>query len=181
MKPLPIILCLLPLITFLGCSPRGGRADVEERVLMHTSFEDLEACSGIPQPSLTTEKAHTGKMSMFVDGAHPFSATYRKDLGALCDHRPRRLTLSAWVWVASPDDDAVIVLAITNPNDPDHPSFSKSLYMTPLGGSGKWKQIRQSFELPAEIHANSQLVSYLWYANAQSPVYTDDWQLTELW
>lgn len=181
MKPFAAALCLLSSLLLLGCSPQNGRTDVRERVLMHTSFEDLEAGAGVPQPSLTTAKAHTGKVSMFVDKSHPYSATYRKDLGALCDHLPRMFTLSAWVWVASPDDEAVIVMAIVNPDDPDHPVFRKTFYMTPLGGSGKWKQIRQSAELPGDIHASNQLVLYLWHANAQSPVYTDDWQLTELW
>jgi hypothetical protein len=148
---------------------------------MHTSFEDIEAFSKTPQPNLTNTKAHTGKVSMFVDGAHKYSVTYRKQLGDLCDHRPRRLTFSAWVWVASPDDEAMIIMAITPPGDPEHPVFRQSFFMTPLGGSGKWKQIKQSVDLPAEIHANSDLVLYLWHAFAQSPVYTDDWQLTELW
>jgi len=175
------ILYCLPVLLFAGCSPRGGRSDVQERLLMHSSFEDLEACSKTHQDNLTTEKAHTGSVSMFVDAQHPFSATYRKELGALCDHRPRRLTLSAWVWVPTPDDDAVIVMALANPSDPDHPIFSKHIFMTPLGSFGKWKRIRQSFELPADIHANTQLILYLWHSNAQSTVYSDDWELTELW
>jgi hypothetical protein len=53
--------------------------------------------------------------------------------------------------------------------------------MTPTGSFEKWKQISRSFELPSDIHSNSELVIYLWRGNAKGKVYSDDWQLTELW
>lgn len=181
MTPPVRILCLLGLLAFAGCHPRGDRSEVQERVLMQTDFEDLQDWSKSPQPNLTAEKVRSGQVAMFVDAAHPYSATYRKALGELCDHRPRRLTFSAWVWVATPDDDAMFVVAISNPGDPNHPIFSEHVFMTPTGSFGRWKLVSGSFELPAEVHADSQVVLYLWFANAQQRVYTDDWQLTELW
>ncbi|WP_201977644.1 hypothetical protein [Hymenobacter rubidus] len=149
---------------------------------MHTSFEDVAGWMPEIPPSLATEKAHTGKYSIRVDAQNAYSLTYRASLGALSSgHRPRRLTLSAWVWVPSFRENAVIVAAVTNPSDPDHPIMSKYVYLNDSGPFEKWKYVSRDLDLPAEIHSTTQLVIYLWRVNAQEPVYADDLRLTELW
>lgn len=164
-----------------GCQPKDGRQDVKERQLMHNGFEELGAWHGDRPATLVTDKVHTGRYAVRVDAAAPYSPTYRMPLGTLTKHRPRRLTLSAWVWVPTADDNALLVAAITRPDDPDHPIFTKNIYLTDSGPFGKWKQVSRSLELPADIHADYELVLYLWYGYAQHPVYLDDVLLTELW
>lgn len=175
------LLALPFLLATAGCHPRGGRPETKERELMHTSFEEFVGWGPEILPQLSTEKAHTGKYSVRVDAQHQYSPTYRIELGQLCGHRPRRLTLSAWVWVPSFKEEAVIVVSISTPGDPYHPIFRKDVYLTDGGPFQQWKYVSRDLDLPAGIHANNQLVIYLWQANATEPVYADDLRLTELW
>ena len=173
---------LLSGLAATGCHPRDGRTETRPRELMHTSFEEFVGWGPEVAPLLATDKAHSGKFSIRVDPQHPYSPTFRAALGKLCPtHRPRRLTLSAWVWVPSYQDQAVIVAAIANANDLDHPIFRKNIYLTDIGPLRKWKQVSRDLNLPPDIRANSQLTIYLWKSNANEPVYADDLQLTELW
>ena len=176
------LLVPLGLLAATGCQPRDGRPETRQRELMHTGFEELPGWAPETPPSLTTEKVHSGKFAVRVDQQHPYSLSYRTELGKLCpSHRLRRLTLSAWVWVPSYQDDAVIVAAIASPGDPDHPTFRKSVYLTDSGPFQQWKRVSRDLDLPSDIHADSQLTIYLWKSNANEPVYADDFQLTELW
>ena len=165
-----------------GCHPRGGHVAVRQRELMHTSFEDFKGWAPEIVPLLATDKAHSGKFSLRVDPRQAYSPTFRAEIGKLCPtHRPRRFTLSAWVWVPSSDDEAAIVLGIANPNDLDHPFLRKTMYLSDGGPFRQWKYVSRDIDMPADIHANSQLTIYLWKSNADEPVYADDLQLTELW
>ena len=176
-----LALPLLLLLTMAGCQPRDGRAETKQRVLMHTGFEELLGWAPEVSPTLTTEKAHSGKFAVRVDSRYQYSPSFRTELGQLCSHRPRRFTLSAWVWVPSFKDDAVFVLSLANPADPDHPFYSKNVYLTTSGPFQEWKQVSRDFDLPETINSKTLLTIYLWNSSAGAPVYTDDWQLTELW
>ena len=164
-----------------GCQPRDGRSTTRQHELMHTSFEELLGWMPELPATITTEKAHTGKYALRVDAQNAYSFTYRATLGSLCNHRPRRLTLSAWVWVPDREQDVILVAALNNPNDPDHPALTKHLYLNDSGPFGKWKYVSRDLDLPMGIHSNAQLVIYLWKKNATEPVYADDLRLTELW
>lgn len=182
MTKTPGLVGIAALVAVAGCQHRNGRPPVRTRELMRTSFEE-QARGWAPEvrPTLTAEKAHTGKYSVRVDAHNQYSATYRAELGALCpSHRPRRFTLSAWVWVPSVDDDAQLILSITNPDNPE-PVFRKALFVTDSGPFGAWKRVSRSLDLPSTTTSKSQLAITLWKSNANAPVYADDLQLTELW
>ncbi len=176
-------LSLISLLGSPGCRPRAGRAPVRERELMHADF-DKPTVGWLPAPpaGLTTEKAHSGRYAISVDPRHPYSITYRTPLGKLSPHhRPRRFTLSAWVWAPGPESDARLVVTIAGANDPDHPVFYKSVFFADSGPFETWKQVSRSLDLPENIDSNSQLVIYMWNGNSSVPTYADDLLLTELW
>ncbi|UOQ98179.1 hypothetical protein MUN81_01490 [Hymenobacter sp. 5317J-9] len=173
------ILLLGGLLAAASCHPRDGRHAVVPRELMHTSFEELGWLPEAP-PSLTPDKAHTGKYSVRVDDSNQYSLTYHSELGLLCHHKPRRFTLSAWVWVPSVKDDAELIFSLSNPGQPD-PVLHKSLYLTDSGPFEAWKFVSRDFDLPPSISTKSVLAIYLWKGRAQEPVYADDIRLTELW
>ncbi|MDO7875079.1 hypothetical protein Q5H93_10085 [Hymenobacter sp. ASUV-10] len=174
-------LLLLGLLTLPGCHPRDGRAPLQERELMQTSFEELDGW-GTDLPGLTTEKAHSGRYAVRSSPQQPFTVTYRAALGRLSPHhRPLRLTLGAWVWVPTPYDDARIVLSIVPANDPDHPLLSQSIFLSDSRPYGQWKYVSRSFNMPDGIHSDHRVVIYLWNGSAGAPVYADDLRLTELW
>lgn len=193
--------CLLPgLLGSAACQPREGREEVRERLLMRSSFEELTGWYPDVIPSLTTEKTHSGRYALRIDTLHPYSATFRATLGSLSPQRPRRLTLSAWVWVPTWQDDARLVLEIKNA-DATKTILSKHIFLSTTGPFADWKKVSRSFDipsypdadldndstiscctddLPANIHHNYRLLVYLWNGSARQPVYTDDWELTEL-
>jgi hypothetical protein len=173
----PLILSML----FVGCQPKGGRQEVHERQIMYTSFEELAGWYKNPPINLVTEKARTGKYAVRVDTQSLYSPTYRVRLGDVCGHRPRRLTVSAWVWVPKVTDDAVIVVAVTDPNNRENLLLRKTIFLTDSGPYSKWKKVSRSFEMPGGIRSNSELVVYLWHSDAKDPVYADDFSVTELW
>ena len=178
------LLAAIGLLATAGCHPRGGRTEPRPRELMHTGFEDFAGWGPKIIPLLVTNKAHSGKFALRVDPQHPYSPTFRADLGQLCpNHRPRRLTLSAWVWVPSYSDEAMLVAAISNPGDLDHPVLHKEVFLNDSRPFRQWKLVSRDIDLPSTlvISSKSQLVIYLWNAGASAPVYADDLLLTELW
>ena len=173
---------VLSLLGFPSCKPRDGRLPVKERVLMQNNFEELDGWLPEAPAGLTTEQAHSGRYAISVAPDHPYSVTYRAALGRLSPHhRPRRVTLSAWVWVPGFEGNACFVAAISVAGDPDHPFFNNSVFLNDRGPFGKWKKVSRSLDLPENIDSTSQLIIYMWNNGSAAPVYADDLQLTELW
>ncbi|OGX84843.1 hypothetical protein BEN49_01740 [Hymenobacter coccineus] len=85
------------------------------------------------------------------------------------------------MWVPGPESDARLVATIATANDPDHPFFSKSIFLVDSGPFESWKQVSRSLDLPKNIDSNSQLVIYLLNGDSSAPTYADDLLLTELW
>lgn len=158
-----------------GCHPRDGRTDVEQRLLVYTGFELSKA----PAPTLTTEKAHTGRFSMRVDAQHRRARLYHVRLGQLSDHRPRRFTLSAWAWAPDFGSDASVVLAIRNPGAAV-PALQQAMYAADAGPFQAWKLLSLNVNLPDNTSSDTELTIEL-VANSAGPVYVDDLRLAELW
>ncbi|MDO7845251.1 hypothetical protein Q5H92_02705 [Hymenobacter sp. M29] len=163
------------LLGVAGCHPRDGRADVAQHLLVYTGFERHKA----PAPAMTTEKAHTGRFAMRVDGQHRRARLYHVRLGQLSDHRPRRFTLSAWAWAPDFGADAAVVLSIRNPGTAA-PALQQSMFAADAGPYQAWKHISLDVDLPNNTSPDSELTIEL-AANSEGPVYIDDLRLTELW
>lgn len=163
-----------------SCTGAPARPEVRERVMVSSSFENILGFAEQVPPSLTTEKAHTGRYAVRVDAQNQYSLTYHGTLGQLCTTKPRKFIFSAWVWVPRPEDEATLILALTSPDDPEHPLLHKNVYLTDRGPYGKWKQVRREIDVPGTVNRNTRLALYLWNGTAQQPVYADDWQLAEL-
>lgn len=160
-----------------GCGPRAGYPEVHEQVVMRTDFE--EPASPLPD-SRTTTRAHSGRVATVVDSTHEFSETYRMQLGRLFSRRPRKLRLSAWVWVPRYEDDADLVVKIVDPNDASEPLFYQSMYLSDKGPYQQWKRVSQDFDLPEELQSSTELSIYAWRGGAKQPIYLDDWELVEI-
>ena len=166
-----------------GCQPRDGRTTPRQHELAHTDFEGFKGWAPAMMPYLATDKAHSGKFSLRVDPQHLYSPTFRAELGQLTSHRPRRITLGAWVWVPSFRDDAVFVVVISNPENPDNPVFRKEVFLNDSSPFAAWKWVSRDLDIPLNTYfsSRSQLVVYLFAKDVMSPVYADDLVLSELW
>ena len=175
-------LLVLSLLNAAGCRPRDGRAEVMQRPLMHTGFETPASDSTRQaSPARTSDKAHSGRVSVRVDAHQEYSASYRAALGTLCDHRPRRFTVGAWVWVPNWEADATLVLSITNPGD-SIPLLSQRVYLSDAGPYKAWKYINRNVDLPASISSTSRVaLTFSGASTGNDAVYADDLELSELW
>lgn len=170
-------LCLLAIV--VRCSRRDNPNDVQEHVVFANDFEQLEGW--VPDASsLTTERAHSGRRSVKIDAQHPFSITYRLTLKDAFSIRPKRMRLSTWAWIESEEDDIQLAFILNSPV-PNAPAlYSSRIYLGDHWPYKRWVHVSRDFDLPPAIPSQSQLVVFLWYANAQHVAYADDWKLTEL-
>ncbi|WP_375416339.1 hypothetical protein [uncultured Hymenobacter sp.] len=169
------------LLALAACQPRAGRQDVREWVVFAEDFEHLAGWLP-PDPTLTTERAHSGRYAVKVDKEHPFSITYRLTLGEKFMQRPRLMRLSAWVWVTGPDEAAELVLVGNSPDAPPNapPQVTSQLFLSDYWPYKRWTYISRDVPLPPEVSARTGLVVYVWHNAAKDAVFTDDWQLTEI-
>lgn len=171
----------LGVLLLAGCRARTAPDDVREHVVLAEDFEQFDGWLPDAEPSLTTERAHSGRYSVKVDKEHAFSITYHLELGKAFALRPRRMRLSAWVWVESAAEDAQIVFAINQPFIPDSPPlFRTSLYLADQWPYRRWTHVSRDIVLPPGLSSHSKLMVYLWHNAAQNAVFTDDWTLTEI-
>ncbi|GAB3239430.1 hypothetical protein GCM10027346_32710 [Hymenobacter seoulensis] len=177
-----MLLGILLMASQCGCptDPAEVRAyqDVREHVVFANDFEQIP--NWISEGSLTTERAHSGRYAVKVDKEHPFSLTYRRIIGDMFTQRPRRMKLSAWVWVEGPYDDALLAFNLNPPAGSSQPMFSAKIYLADNWPYRRWIHVSRDIDLPPVYSSQSQLSIFLWHNTAQNTVYADDWKLTEL-
>ena len=156
-----------------SCDPHTTSDDT---VLMHNDFESLTGWLGqAPQPSLTTERAHSGRYSLKVDKATEFSLSYATTMGQLSTSRLTKLKLDAWVFAPSADAGALLV---TNFSDgiPTHKALLWNGFDVVKASQqyGEWVHVSQVLDMPAALTADTQLGIYLWRNKGELPTYLDD-------
>ncbi|MBF9235837.1 hypothetical protein I2I05_00365 [Hymenobacter sp. BT683] len=177
---------LAGLALLLGLSQCRARTDdpdvVREHVIFENDFEQMPGWLPVPDSSLTTERAHSGRYSVRVDKKHPFSVTYRLTLRDGFSKRPRRLRLSAWAWVEGPLEEGRLIFLLNPPNAVEGmPAiFSTHLFLADKWPYKRWTYISRDINLPPEIASDAQIVVFLWHFSANHPLYADDWKLTEI-
>lgn len=169
------------LLLVAGCNYQPAYPPVRERRVFFNDFEQLAGWLPTPDPSLTTERAHSGRYSVKVGPGLPFSLTYRLRLGDAFSMRPRRMHLSAWAWVEDASDDAQLTFSMSAPNDPqDKSKFYTQAFLSSNWPYKRWTHISRDFDLPPEVSSEAVVAVYVWQNGAPHTVYTDDWELTEL-
>jgi len=166
-----------------GCHYHPAYPEVREHRLFFNDFEHLDGW--LPDPAvaatLTTERAHSGRYSVMVDAAHPFSVTDHAKLNELVSLRPRRMHLSAWIWVENSQDDAQLVFSAGLPDDPEGKSKVYSqVFLVDNWPYRRWTHVSRDIDLPPEISSQTNLSIYLWNNGAPDRVFADDWELTDL-
>ena len=166
-----------------GCHYHPAYPEVRQHRVFFNDFEHLDGW--LPDPAaaatLTTERAHSGRYSVMVDAAHPYSVTYHAKLGELVSLRPRRMRLSAWVWAESTQNNAKLVFAMGLPNDPEDKSKVYTMvFLADNWPYRHWTHVSQDIDLPPEVSSQANLSIYLWGNDTPDRVFTDDWELTDL-
>ncbi|MBO3271899.1 hypothetical protein [Hymenobacter defluvii] len=168
-------------LAMTACKSRPAHQDdVHEYVILDEDFEQLGSWLTEPAPTLTKERAHSGRYAVKVDKEHPYSITYRLTLNKAFKTRPHRVRLSAWVWVARSSDQAQLVFSLNSPTSNTPPIFTTRIYIGDNWPFKRWVHLSRDIDLPPEFSSESQIVIYLWHCAAQNPVFADDWKLIEI-
>lgn len=145
---------------------------------MSNDFESIYGWLPEPQnPTLTTEKAHSGKYSIKVDNVYDFSMTYRTPLGRLHNSRIKKIKIEAWAFVPSAKTPVALITVIDPAEASDKSLLWESLDLNVAvkGEFGKWVKVSKDITVPAEATFNSRLSIYLWRNGpVPGPTYLDD-------
>ncbi|MBX0292556.1 carbohydrate binding domain-containing protein [Hymenobacter sp. HSC-4F20] len=165
------------LLGLTACSTAPATEETGHRV----TYNDFEAVDGWGPavPSLTTEKAHSGRFAVKVDNAVEYSLGYANLLGKASTARMRKLTVRGWARREGPDGSATLVVQVTDPAQGNQQLYWEPLHFAEqVKTPGQWEQISKEYTLPAGLQASHELKVYLWRNSAAQPAYLDDLTIT---
>ena len=130
-------------------NPRPGAAGLVAR----NDFESLDGW--VPAaPTLTTERAHSGRYAVKVDAANEFSLGYANALANTGLRPGQRLVVRGWALRTGPQAGAALVVQLVNPADEKQAVYWQSLPVSKhVITYNRWTPIGQAFTLPAALPA----------------------------
>ena len=170
----------LALLAASGCSSDSSPTAIPENQLMATDFESMTGWTP-DVPSLTREKAHSGKYSIKTDPNIEYSLTYQTTLGALSPTKLTKVRLTAYAYVKKAGSPATLTFQLLR----SLPEGGAAFFMESIDMSktvkkaGEWTKVTQDIVLPADVAATSILRLYIWRASSSDAVYVDDIVLTK--
>lgn len=178
-KYLPAVAVLTALV-LTNCQPQASSTS-PNGPLAATDFENLDGW--LPDSptgtALSRDRAHSGKFSTKVDGAHEFSLGYNNSLSTLSPEWPGKITISAWVLLLDEQHAPKLVAEVKGPGNSGPSLLWAGLDLGQQAKvSNKWYHVEQTITLPETAKPNSRLLVYMWRADSQQPAYLDDVQIS---
>ena len=175
--PLPALsVLLLGLAVLAGCAGSGNGA--ADKVLSQNDFESMAGWAPAT-PSLTTERAHSGRYAMKVGEGLEFGANFSSPLVQVSPTRLQKLRVSAWALLTNLDTEAQLVVEVKNPADDSQKIFWESFTLnSKVKSVNSWTKVGKTFTLPATLNPTDELRVYLWRGASPAAVYLDDVELT---
>jgi hypothetical protein len=168
-------------LALFSCADKS--VDKPAGLLAENDFESIDGwTSGVNNPSLTKEQAHSGVYSVKVNPGIDFSLGYNNQLGKVSATRIHKIKLHAWVRLPNDKTSVLLVAEVKNTEE------AKSLVWDGLDllkeaqakGFDKWIEVERTFDLPESATYNSQLLVYLWRGGSTQPAYLDDLQISRV-
>jgi Carbohydrate binding domain len=167
---------LAALLSVAGLTSCGHRADQNDQpALIQCDFEQIDGWCP-PNPSLTTDFAHSGRFSIKAGGDVEYSLTYARPLGLISPKRFRRVRFSAWAYLAETNAGAAqISVALHDPAQEYKQIFAAGFPLSEqVKVDRKWQQIQKEITLPENTEFAHELRIFIWKAGAPSAAYVDD-------
>ena len=160
-----------------SCS--GNDTTVKGTLATRNDFEGVLGWGGGNDPSVTNERAHSGKFSVKVGPQSEYGYTYTQTLGKMSTARAKDVTVSAWVWLTSAQAPSSIVMSITRSPELNTPVYYGSVELAKEVKKFKtWQLVTKTFTLPDSVQATNQLKCFLWRVGSNENVYADDLTLS---
>lgn len=146
------------------------------------AFNDFESLVGWTSgaESLSKEQAHSGKYSVKVGPETEFGQSYTMQLNKMFDHKPHKLRISGWAYMA--DSKATARLGFTLYDLVQNKEvFGDGIdYADAVKTPGEWVKIEKEITLPPTVTGEQQVRMFLYRASAGSPAFIDDMGIAEV-
>lgn len=141
-------------------------------IYMHQNSFDNYKDYGFDNPTLRSGNAHSGEWYCELDTINQYSIAYEKKVSDLPVKNPKKIKLSAWLYLPAFNAKATVVASLGEPGKPD--AIWNGLNSEDLvDEEKKWVQVLGSFELPDNLNPNHVLKVYVWN-HGKEPVRCDD-------
>jgi hypothetical protein len=168
-------------LALVSCGEKA--ANKPAGLLAENDFESLDGwSSGVNNPSLTKEQAHSGVYSVKVNPGIDYSLGYNNQLGKVSATRIHKMKLHAWVRLPNDKTTVLLVGEVKNEGAPKSVVWEglDLLKEAQTKGFDKWIEVEKTFDLPESVTYNSQLLVYLWRGGSTQPAYLDDLQISRV-
>lgn len=142
-------------------------------LISQNDFESLKGWVEVP-PTLTTDRAHSGKYCSKVDASIEYGLCYTTTLAEAGLKAGQTIEVSAWgLRTAEPTNGAIVVQLID-------PANGQQLYWEALDMAtqvhtyNRWMLLEKTFTLPMKAKDSHQLRVYPWRYHATQATYFDD-------
>jgi hypothetical protein len=174
---------LLYTVMLLGLVACGeSKTEIPANMLVHNDYESVDGWlldAGKPIPSLTKDRAHSGRFSIRVDQANEYSLGYTNQLGRISTSKLKKIKVHAWINV--PNNRAGAALVVQVEGDGGKSLFWEGISLTDATKDyNKWTEMTKVLTLPDNLAYNNLLKVYLWRSGSNQPVYLDDLEITSV-
>ena len=172
------ILVFTAMLALCSCSKPETSMD-DENLITFNNFESVDGW-GNSHPSITKEKAYSGKYATKVDQANEYSFGYDKLIGQITTKKPKKLKLEAWAYIPNKQEGgAQLVFVMTRPAN-NQQIIWEGIKFEDTHEFKEWTKVNKEINLPDNIEISDRVQVYLWRAGASQPVYIDDLKLSVL-
>ncbi|WP_375434660.1 carbohydrate binding domain-containing protein [uncultured Hymenobacter sp.] len=169
------LLYILLAVSTVSCD--GKLEEIPANQLASNDFESVDGWMGDnTPPSLTKEKAHSGRYALKVGPGVEYSMGYNNLLSKLSASKVTKLKVRAWINLPNGTSQPVLVTAITDPNNPGaKPLVWEGLKLSDQVKSfNKWVEVEKTITFPATVNYTNKINVYLWRTGAVETALLDD-------
>lgn len=172
----PCLLFTTALGLLTACGEATKPTTPDAAMLLDNDFEHSLGWGGVPQPSLTTARAHSGRVAVQASPEVPFSYTFASTLEELSPGKlPTQLELTGWVLRTAAGSTARLVVQVdASATDESRVFYTALPVAEAVPKFGEWAAVKLPFTLPATASGANRLKLYLWNDTGTSPTYLDD-------
>lgn len=170
---------LIILFLALGLFACSQNSD-PDKILVENNFDGLEGW-GIEHPSVTSQRAFSGKYSLKVDPQLEFGLGFNKILGTLTNQKPKVLKIEFRAYIPSDAARARFVCGFADPATGKDTFRQDFNLVDKTKDYREWVKIVKRLELPDAVQLSDKFSCYLWRPESTTEtVFIDDLKITLL-